>query len=324
MFFFKFPNLGPEKTLLIFSTFSLAHSLIVLFMIFHWDYPAIAPTLVRFPSLYYIFRMFVTSMMVLYVPTILIPVGGALGVYKPHPAMSMPFTVLNIIDLLISFGYTIAYLPFLLLRVLGNDFDDPVTLNSIIVSVVIFALKILFQVCVYSTVHKAVEEMADMDDGSPFSLDSIHTGINILTCCAEKMYDLDLLAIGLETTRTDDDVENQNVSKPEGESCINFTAISSFSQSGCRHGKRNVSMRITAGWYFRKGDDWFQKNPYLEELLWVQLFGWIDFHAVLYSDSIGSCILISGDTIFPGYILRNRVLMIWHRRGENEAGRIPN
>ena len=209
MFFFKFPNLGPEKTLLIFSTFSLAHSLIVLFMIFHWDYPAIAPTLVRFPSLYYIFRMFVTSMMVLYVPTILIPVGGALGVYKPHPAMSMPFTVLNIIDLLISFGYTIAYLPFLLLRVLGNDFDDPVTLNSIIVSVVIFALKILFQVCVYSTVHKAVEEMADMDDGSPFSLDSIHTGINILTCCAEKMYDLDLLAIGLETTkRADDDEEN--------------------------------------------------------------------------------------------------------------------
>ena len=209
MFYFKFPNLGPEKTLLIFAILTVAQSFGFLFMIFNWDSPAIAPTLVRFPSLYYIFRMLVSSMMVLYVPAVLLPVGCALGAYKAYPILPLPFTLLSIMDLLTSFGYTIAYLPFLLLRVLGNDFDDPVTLNSIIVSVVIFALKILFQVCVYSTVHKAVEEMADMDDGSPFSLDSIHTGINILTCCAEKMYDLDLLAIGLETTkRADDDEEN--------------------------------------------------------------------------------------------------------------------
>ena len=221
MFFFKFPNLGPEKTILIFAILSLAHSLVVLFMIFNWDYPALAPTLVRFPSLYYIFRIFLTSMMALYVPAILLPVGSAAGVYKPHPFMAIPFTVLNIIDLLISFGYTIAYLPFLLLRIMGNDFDEPVTMNSIIVSITIFGLKLLFQVCEYSTIHKAMEEMTHIDDSSPFSLDSVHTIVNILTCCAEKMYDLDLLAIGLQSSSSrDDDEEMQHTNDSEGKSKI--------------------------------------------------------------------------------------------------------
>ena len=222
MFFFKFPNLGPEKTILIFAIISLAHSLVVLFMIFQWDYPALAPTLVRFPSLYYIFRIFLSCMMVLYVPAILLPVGCAAGVYKAHPVMALPFTVLNIIDLLISFGYTIAYLPFLLLRVLGSDFDEPVTMNSIIVSVMIFALKLLFQVCEYSTVHKAIEEMTHIDDSSPYSLDSIHTVVNVMTCCAEKMYDLDLLALGLESTDIKEDIEEkQTPTDPEGKSSHN-------------------------------------------------------------------------------------------------------
>ena len=180
-------------------------------------------------------------MMVLYVPAILLPVGCAAGVYKAHPVMALPFTVLNIIDLLISFGYTIAYLPFLLLRVLGSDFDEPVTMNSIIVSVMIFALKLLFQVCEYSTVHKAIEEMTHIDDSSPYSLDSIHTVVNVLTCCAEKMYDLDLLAIGLENTKaTRADEENQNSSNREGNSSDHSSSASSSSGKHQRDHKEQI------------------------------------------------------------------------------------
>ena len=241
MFYLKFPNIGPEKTILIFAVLAIAHSFAFLFMIFNWDSPALAPTLVRFPSLYHIFRIFLSCMMVLYVPAVLLPVGSALGAYKAHPVLPLPFTLLSIIDLLISFGYTIAYLPFLLLRVMGSDFDEPVTINSIIVSVMIFALKLLFQVCEYSTVHKAIEEMTHIDDSSPYSLDSIHTVVNVLTCCAEKMYDLDLLAIGLENTKaTRADEENQNSSNREGNSSDHSSSASSSSGKHQRDHKEQI------------------------------------------------------------------------------------
>ena len=210
MFFFKFPGLGPEKTILIFAILAIVHSSVYIFIIFNWDSPAKAPTLVRFPSLYHIFRLFVVSLNALNVPAVLLPVGCAVGAYKPHPVLPLLFTVLNIFDLLVSFGYTIAYLPFLVLRVMGHNFDEPVTVNSIIFSVTIYTAKLLFRIAEYSTIHKAMEEITNIDDSSPYSLDSVHMIVNILTCCAEKMYDLDLLAIGLENTSNTQDVEENH------------------------------------------------------------------------------------------------------------------
>ena len=196
MFYFRFPTLGPEKGILIFASAAVLHSLVMLFLIFQFDFPAMSPSAFKFPPIFYGFRVFVITVTTLCVPAVLLPVGCAMGLYKAHVGLAIPFTVVNIVDLLIAFGYTLGYLPFLYVRVVGTP-NMSVNLAAVAIPITVFGCKMLLQVASYSSIHHAIEEMAHCDDSSPLSLHSIHTVINILSCCAEKIYDLDLMALGL-------------------------------------------------------------------------------------------------------------------------------
>ena len=189
MFYLKFPQLGPEKTIIYTSIVCAACLTIAWILILTCDYPSSSPKLFTNPALYRGFRLFLVINLGLSFPAIMLPVGCALKVYRAHPLLAYPFTLINICDLLAAFGYIIFYLPFLYMRVTGNAraVDYGVNSASIAMPIIIYVLKITLQTTAYSTIHKCVEEMCRGRLNPKYRLDSLHAVLNLLVCFPEKM-----------------------------------------------------------------------------------------------------------------------------------------
>ena len=133
------------------------------------------------------FRYLLVMNLSLSFPFILLPVGSALKIYRAHPLLAYPFTLLNIFDLLFAFGYVIFYVPFLYMRATGVKVDSGVSSGSIAMTMLIYIFKMVFQTMAYSTIHRCIEQMSADRFDKKYSLDSLHDVLNLMACVPERM-----------------------------------------------------------------------------------------------------------------------------------------
>ena len=187
MFYLKFPQLGPEKTIIYtWVTWTICITIACL-VIFTYDYPAASPKLLNNPKLYIGFRLVLIINLALSLPALVLPVGSALKIYEAHPLLAYPFTLINIFDLLVAFGYVVFYLPILYLRVTGDTRRSTGAMSgSVAMSILIYLFKIVFQTTAYTTMHKCVEEMCAGRFNEKYSLDTVHELVNLVDCLPFK------------------------------------------------------------------------------------------------------------------------------------------